>query len=136
MNVLVTEYLRINLSSEKWECRRCDHELGSARENYKESLLVYARAADEVHKPVLDPKKYEYTFAPDKKFCSIYEFYCPQCGTMMEVEYQVPGHLPVHDIELDIDQLNVQWAGRDEVLEAQEYGSDELAGSRADVCNH
>jgi len=44
--------------------------------------------------------------------------------------------LPVHDIELDIDQLNVQWAGRDEVLEAQEYGSDELAGSRADVCNH
>lgn len=117
MKVLITEYLRIDLDAEKWECRRCDHEIGSARDNYKKGLLVYERDPREVHKPVLDPEKYEYTFAPDPKFCAIYEFYCPRCGTMVEVEYQVPGHLPVHDIELDIDALKAQWATREEVVE-------------------
>lgn len=136
MKVLITEYLRVNLDSENWECRRCNHELGSARENYKTHLLIHERDPHEVHRPVIDPEKYEYTFAPDRKFCTIYEFYCPECGTMMEVEYQVPGHLPVHDIDLDIDQLKTQWAKRDEVLETTDYGSDELAGDRIHVCNH
>lgn len=134
MKVLATEYLRINLDSENWECRRCNHELGSARDNYKKHLLIYERDPHEVHRPVIDADKFEYTFAPDRKFCTIYEFYCPNCGTMMEVEYQVPGHMPVHDIDLNIDQLKAQWVNRDEVLETVEYGSDELAGDRSTGC--
>lgn len=117
MKVLITEYLRIDLETEKWECRRCDREIGSARGNYKEGLLIYERNPTEIHKPIVDPEKYEYTFAPDTKMCTMYEFYCPGCGVMVEVEYQVPGHMPVHDMELDIDVLKQQWSTRDEVLE-------------------
>ena len=117
MNVLITEYLRINLDTEKWECRVCDHEIGNARDHYKRGLLVYDRDPTEIHKPLLDPKLYKNTFAPNPKWCAILEYYCPDCGTMVEVEYVVPGHPPVHDIELDIDALKVQWAARKEMKE-------------------
>ena len=43
MKVLITEYLRINLDTEMWECRRCGKVHGSARDNYKRGLLVYDR---------------------------------------------------------------------------------------------
>lgn len=118
MNVLITEYLRINLDTEQWECRKCGRAHGSARENYKKFLLIHDRDPREIHRPLLDPKKYpDFNFSPDPKVCVIYEFYCPECATLVEVEYSVPGHAPLHDIELDIDALKVQWANRTEVRE-------------------
>jgi acetone carboxylase gamma subunit len=117
MRVLVTEYLRIDLNSERWECRRCNHVIGSARESYKRGLLVYDRDPREIHKPLLDPRLYARTYSPDPTWCRILEYYCPQCGTMLETEYLPPGHPPLHDIELDIDALKQQWSGRKEVPE-------------------
>ena len=117
MKVLVTEYLRIDLEREMWECRRCGKELQSARDNYKRGLLVYDRDPREIHKPLLDPKKYQRTYSPDPTWCRILEYYCPQCGTMMEAEYLPPGHPPLYDIELDIDALKEQWRDRKEVTE-------------------
>jgi acetone carboxylase gamma subunit len=117
MRVLITEYLRINLDTEMWECRRCGHEHISARENYKRGMLVYDRDPTEIHKPLLDTKLYERTYSPDPKWCRILEYYCPQCGTMVEAEYLPPGHPPLYDIELDIDALKLQWKDREEVKE-------------------
>jgi acetone carboxylase gamma subunit len=117
MKVLITEYLRIDLNSERWECRRCNHVIGPARDNYKEGLLVYHRDPREIHRPLLDPQKYAKTFSPDPEWCAILEYYCPRCGTMVEVEYTVPGHPPVCDLELDIDALKVQWSKREECKE-------------------
>lgn len=105
MKANITEYLRINLESEMWECRRCDNPLFSARENYKRGLLVYDRDPREIHKPLLDSQLYDYSFAPDPAYTALLEFYCPHCGTMVETEYTVPGHPPAYDIELDIDSL-------------------------------
>ena len=109
MIVQITEYLRINLESEQWECRRCQASLGNARENYKCGLLVYDRDPREIHRPLLDPARYERTYSPDPSWCRILEYYCPKCGTMMETEYLPPGHPPVRDIELDIDALRARW---------------------------
>ena len=118
MNVLITEYLRINLDTEMWECRRCGRAHVSARDNYKRGLLVYDRNPEEIHKPLLDKSKYERTFSPNPKWCRILEYYCPQCGTLVEAEYVPPGHPPLRDIELDIDALKAQWKDREEVKEA------------------
>lgn len=112
MKVLITEYLSIDLDTERWECRACNKPLSSARQNYKRGLLVYHRDPREIHRPLLDPARYKKTFSPDPKCCAILEFYCPHCGTMIEVEYTVPGHPPVSDLELDIDALRRQWAAR------------------------
>lgn len=118
MKVLITEYLRIDLDSEQWECRRCGKAHGPARDNYKRGLLVHDRDPTEVHRPLLDTRLYERTFAPNPTWCRILEYYCPGCGTMVETEYLPPGHPPLRDIDLDIDALKAQWAGRDEVTEA------------------
>ena len=111
MQVAVTEYLEIELDKERWRCRRCQRDLGPARDNYKRGLLVHDRDPKEIHQSILDPARYRYTFAPDSKWCRILEYYCPGCGTQIETEYLPPGHPPTHDIELDIDDLKKRFAG-------------------------
>ncbi len=113
--VLITENLRIDLDTEKWECRSCEAELIGARENYKRGLLVYNRDPREIHKPLLDPAKYKLTYAPNPDWCRILEYYCPHCGSMVETEYLPPGHPPIRDIDFDIDGLKAQWKDREEV---------------------
>lgn len=112
MKIPMTEYLAIDLETEKWLCRRCDHVIGSARKNYKEGLLVHDRDPQEIHRPILNPDHYEFTYAPDPKWVRILEYYCPNCGGMVETEYTPPGHPPVYDMEFDIDALKAQWKAR------------------------
>lgn len=103
MKLRITEYLDIELDSEMWHCNPCGGPLISARKNYKEGCLVYERDPREVHNPRVEG--FAYSFAPDPEWCRIIEFYCPHCGTLVEVEYLPPGHPILHDIELDLDQL-------------------------------
>lgn len=105
MHVAITEYLAIDLDTETWRCRRCEATLNSARSNYKEGLLVYDRDPRDIHRPILDPTKYPYTYAPDPGWCRIIEYYCPDCGVMVEVEYLPPGHPPTVDMEWDLDDI-------------------------------
>ena len=114
MRVPMTEYLEIDLATELWRCRRCSHELAPARANYKTGTLVYDRDPQEVHRPLIDPKFYEFTFAPDPEWCRLLEYYCPSCGVLIETEYLPPGHPPTFDLEIDIDALAAQWADRPE----------------------
>lgn len=118
MKVLMTEYLRIDLDTENWECRVCEHVVGSARGNYKEGLLVYNRDPEDIHPHIIDPKRYKFTFCPDKEWVNILEYYCPSCGTQMEVEYTLPHHEPLYDMEVDLDALKEQWSHREEITEA------------------
>ncbi|MFP5305200.1 MAG: acetone carboxylase subunit gamma [Gammaproteobacteria bacterium] len=131
MKVFVTAALAIDLDDEQWQCTRCNHKLGSARGSYKEGTRVRERDPSEVHAPILDSTRYEYTFAPDPDWCRILEYFCPHCGRQIEVEYLPPGHPPAHDIELDIDALKVQWAQR-EPLAAPVLGPDFVAPE----CHH
>jgi acetone carboxylase, gamma subunit len=135
MKVQITEYLRIDLTSERWECRRCNHQIGNARQNYKQGLLVYDRDPREIHPPLLDPKLYARTYSPDPNWCRILEYYCPNCGTMVEVEYLPAGHPPLHDIDLDIDALKVQWKDRPEIVDPPSVGDPALDARRARVAH-
>lgn len=101
----ITEHLSIDLAKERWCCRRCRHDLGPARRNYKEGCLAADRDPREIHEPVVEG---DYTFAPDPEWARIVEFYCPGCAGLIEVEYLPPGHPITHDIELDIDALKAK----------------------------
>ena len=131
----MTEYLRIDLDAENWECRVCDHVIGSARGNYKEGLLVYNRDPEDIHPHVIDPEKYRFTYCPDKEWVNILEFYCPSCGTQIEVEYTMPGHEPLYDMEVDVDALKEQWSHREEITEAT-IGPDVLGERQRQQHNH
>lgn len=106
----VTEYLDIDLDKEIWSCNRCNAELGNARESYLHRCLVHDRSATQIYgEPIELADGQMVSYAPDTGFSRILEFYCPQCGTMMEVQYLMPGH-PIHqDISLDIDQLKAKY---------------------------
>jgi acetophenone carboxylase len=99
----ITEYLDIDLLSEMWCCHSCGMQLISAREPYKKGCLVAERDPREVHNPHIEGG--QFTFAPDPDWCRLVEFYCPDCGVMIETEYLPPGHPITHDIEIDIDRL-------------------------------
>lgn len=98
----ITEYLEIDLDTETWRCRRCDHEIGPARESYKRGLLLYDRDPREIHPAKIDAP---YSYAPDPEWCRMVECCCPGCGTQVEVEYLPPGHPITNDIEIDVDAL-------------------------------
>ena len=100
-----TEYLDVDIDREQWHCHDCGHALISARENYKRGCLVAERMPQEIHNPVIDGP---YSFAPDKDWVRIVEFYCPGCARMIETEYLPPGHPITHDIELDVDSLKAR----------------------------
>lgn len=100
--IRITEYLDLDVEAEEWHCHRCDRLLGPAAQSYKQGCLVHDRDPREIHRPLIEG---EYTFAPDPEWVRILEFYCPGCGTQLEVEYLPPGHPVTHDIELDVPRL-------------------------------
>jgi acetone carboxylase gamma subunit len=107
MKVRVTETLDLDLDRELWCCNRCGRELIGARENYKKGCLVRERVPSAVHDPLVEGSSF--SFSPDPDWCSIIEFYCPQCGVMVENQYLPPGHPITHDIELDVDALKIRY---------------------------
>ena len=97
----ITEYLAIDLERERWICRKCNHDIGDARQDYKLGLVMRARDPAEIHSSGLaEPRLY-----PDPDWCRVVEIFCPSCAVMVEVEYLPPGHPLTHDIDLDIDAL-------------------------------
>ena len=98
----ITEYLGLDTDSMEWLCNRCGRTLGSAGENYKEGCLIAARDPREIWRPMVDEA---YNFSYNPGWARVVEFYCPGCGTMIEVELLPPGHPITHDIELDLDSL-------------------------------
>jgi hypothetical protein len=54
---------------------------------------------------------------------------------MMDVEYTVPGHMPLHDFELDIDSLKEKMQGLAPVTDAGE-GVDTTIALRGGAHDH
>lgn len=93
----ITEHVDLDLEAQVWRCNRCDRELGSASRGFKHGLLVRERDPQEIHRPLIDPDRYDHTFSPDGSWCRMLEYYCPGCAVMVEVEYLPPGHPISHD---------------------------------------
>ena len=106
----ITEYLKIDLETEKWICKCCDHVLGSARDNYKKGCLLRHVNPNDIWDPVIEGP---WSFSPDPEWIGVVEFYCPNCGTMIENEVIPLGHPITHDIELDIDKLKAKYLDKE-----------------------
>lgn len=106
----ITEYLAIDLDRELWICRRCNHEIGDARSNYKRGLVIRHRDPADIHSSGLGVAR----FHPDPEWCRVVEMFCPSCATLIEVEYLPPGHPLTHDLEIDIDALKESAEGNEQ----------------------
>ena len=110
----ITETLEIDLDKEMWCCNRCHAEIHPARESYLNGCLVYERPANEVYGPPIPIKQDSdmISYAPEPDFMRLVEFYCPNCGAIITVQYLPPGHPFINEIELDIDKLKEKVAGQ------------------------
>lgn len=105
-----TEYLDLDVDSERWCCTRCGQSLIACTESYKRGCLVYERDPREIHPPIIEGA---FNFCPDPEWVRILEFYCPHCGAQIETEYLPPGHPITHDIEVDLVSLKTRIASGD-----------------------
>ena len=55
---------------------------------------------------------YEYPGPPDPEHCEIREYYCPGCGSQLEVEIVPFGYPAVFDCLPDLDTFYSEWLGR------------------------
>jgi len=86
---------------------RCGHEFGDWRVNWKLYSLIHVRDSAEKLEEV-----YRGTQQPDPAWVQIREYYCPGCGTQLEVE-SVPRGTPA-DFEFlpDLDTFYREWLGQ------------------------
>ncbi len=98
-------YIAQNKSSKQWVTKcACGHEFGDYRKNWKLEALVYVRDTPEAMHEV-----YPALMAPDTKWQVYREYYCPECGTMHDVEAPTPWYPVVHEFEPDIEAFYQQW---------------------------
>jgi acetone carboxylase gamma subunit len=85
-------YLDINEETRQIECRKCGHVICDATENYKLHVPRAEVWPDEIPGGRRPPR--------DKTLLIYYEYYCPGCYTMLDVEVMEPGSPPLWDIEV------------------------------------
>ena len=91
--------------TKKWVIKcDCGHEFCGWRENWKLHANVFVRQTEEEMTEV-----YPKLMAPDTQWQVYREYYCPQCGTMHDIEAPTPWYPVIHDFEPDIDAFYKEW---------------------------
>jgi len=85
----------------------CGHEFGDYRENWKLKALINVLDTPEKVQEILP-----YPGAPDVEYCEIREYYCPGCGSQLQVETVPAGYPVVMDFLPDLDSFYTEWLGR------------------------
>jgi acetone carboxylase gamma subunit len=86
---------------------RCGHEFGDYRANWKLAALIHVRdTAEKLH------EIYHGREQPDAAWVQIREYYCPGCGTQLEVEALPRGAPPDFELLPDLDTFYRDWLGR------------------------
>ncbi len=87
-------YLDIDESNWQIKCRKCGQEICHASENYKLNVPRAEAWPDEIKSGRRPPK--------DEAMLCYYEYYCPGCYTMLDVEASEPGSPPLWDIQIKV----------------------------------
>jgi len=90
--VRIHYYLDIEESG-KIKCRKCGHVICDASQNYKEHVPRAETWPDEI--PGQHPSR-------DHALVLYYEYYCPGCYTLLDVEIAEKGAAPLWDIQIKI----------------------------------
>lgn len=85
----------------------CGHEFCDYRENWKTSALIHVRADEESLSEIWPGPK-----APDPDKNEVREFYCPGCGSQLEVDAVPPGYPILLNFLPDLEAFYGGWLGR------------------------
>jgi acetone carboxylase, gamma subunit len=82
----------------------CGQEYGDYRRNWKLKALINVLDSNEKLKDI-----YPYPGAPDPQYCEVREYYCPGCGSQLQVETVPFGYPIVFDFLPDLDSFYSEW---------------------------
>nr|MDO8135041.1 acetone carboxylase subunit gamma [Candidatus Njordarchaeum guaymaensis] len=85
----------------------CGEELGDYRENWKLKTLVHVRETDEELQEIFPG-----LLKPDPEVTQLREFYCPKCGTLLDVESFPRGYPVIFEFLPDVESFYTKWLGR------------------------
>jgi acetone carboxylase gamma subunit len=85
----------------------CGHEFGDYRENWKLKALINVRDTEEKLKEIF-PGLGEY----DTSIAEVREYYCPGCGTLLDVASMARGYPILFEFLPDIEAFYRKWLGR------------------------
>lgn len=86
---------------------RCGHEFGDYRVNWKLSALIYVRETREQLAEVYKGRE-----QMDLEWMRLREYYCPGCGSQLEVEALPRGCPSDFEFLPDLDTFYREWLGR------------------------
>jgi acetone carboxylase, gamma subunit len=86
---------------------RCGHEFGDYRVNWKLAALIFVRDDETRLRDV-----YRGSEQPDPAWIQLREYYCPGCGTQLEVEAVPRGCPPDFEFLPDLDTFYREWLGQ------------------------
>ncbi len=86
---------------------RCGQEFGDYRVNWKLSALIYVLESAEALQDIYHGRE-----QPDPAWVQLREYYCPGCGSQLEVEAVPRGCPPDFEFLPDLDTFYEQWLGR------------------------
>ncbi len=86
---------------------RCGHEFGDYRVNWKLSALIHVRDTAEKLGEVYRGRE-----LPNAEWMQMREYYCPGCGSQLEVESVPRGCPPDFEFLPDLDTFYSDWLGR------------------------
>jgi len=86
---------------------RCGHEFGDYRVNWKLEALIHVRDSEESLSEVYQGRE-----QPDPEWVQVREYYCPGCGTQLEVEAVPRGTPPDFEFLPDLDTFYRDWLDR------------------------
>jgi len=87
-------YLEIDENTKKVKCLKCGHVICDASENYKLHVPRAEIWPDEIYGGRRPPR--------DETLLIYYEYYCPGCYTMLDVEVMEKDAAPLWDIQVKI----------------------------------
>ena len=86
---------------------RCGHEFGDYRVNWKIEALIHVRENEKDLQEI-----YRGSEQPDPSWIQLREYYCPGCGSQLEVEAVPRGCPPDFEFLPDLDTFYRSWLGR------------------------
>lgn len=85
----------------------CGHEFGDYQENWKLEANIYVRDSNESLHEI-----YPKLMHSDPTWNVLREYYCPACGTQLEVESVPPFYPVILDFEPDLETFYEEWLGK------------------------
>jgi len=86
---------------------RCGQNFGDYRVNWKLNALIYVRDDSEKLNEVYRGRE-----QPDPEWIQLREYYCPGCGSQLEVEAVPRGTPPDFEFLPDLDTFYREWLGK------------------------